>query len=61
MVSTGKDYLQLGAPSRKTEVEISSEGELLAFEWLVFGHGDHGEHTVGGKLSNRWRVKRMAD
>jgi urease accessory protein UreH len=46
----------LGAPSRKTEVEISSEGELLAFEWLVFGHGDHGEQIVGGKLSNRRRV-----
>ena len=42
--------------SRETEVEISSEGELLAFEWLMFGHGDHGKQILGGKLSNPWRV-----
>jgi len=43
---------------RETEVEISSGGELLALEWLVFGRGAHGEQIVGGNLSDRWRVKK---
>ena len=47
-----------GRLSRETEVDLSSEGELLALEWLVLGRAAHGEDMVGGYISDSWRVKK---
>ena len=47
-----------GRLSRETEVELSSEAELLALEWLVLGRAAHGEEMVGGHITDSWRVKK---
>jgi len=43
---------------RTTEIELSSEAELLALESLVLGRRAHGEIVVGGNINDSWRVKR---
>jgi urease accessory protein len=47
-----------GRLSRETEIELSSEAELLALEWLVLGRAAHGEEAVGGHITDSWRVKK---
>lgn len=47
-----------GRLSRETEIELSSEAELLALEWLVLGRAAHGEDVVGGHITESWRVRR---
>src|ERR1700756_3083953 len=44
--------------SRKTEIDLSSGTELLALEWLVLGRAAHGEHMLGGTITDSWRVKK---
>ena len=44
--------------SRVTEIELSSDAELLALEWLVLGRAAHGEEMVGGHITDSWRVKK---
>jgi urease accessory protein len=44
--------------SRETEIEVSSDAELLALEWLVLGRVAHGEEVVTGYISDGWRVKK---
>src|ERR1700751_849065 len=44
--------------SRETEIDLSSGTELLALEWLVLGGAAHGEHMVGGQITDSWRVKK---
>ena len=44
--------------SRRTEVELSSGAELLALEWLVLGRAAHGEEMIGGRITDRWLVKK---
>jgi len=48
----------LGRLSRETEIELSSEAELLALEWLVLGRAAHGEEMVGGQITDIWRIKK---
>jgi urease accessory protein len=43
---------------RTTEIELFSEAELLALEWLVLGRAAHGEIMVGGSVLDGWRVKK---
>ncbi len=43
---------------RETEIELVSGAELLALEWLVLGRTAHGEETVGGQITDSWRVKK---
>ncbi len=47
-----------GRLSRQIEIELSSEAELLALEWLVLGRAAHGEEAVGGHITDSWRVKK---
>lgn len=47
-----------GRISRQTEVELSSESELLALEWLVLGRAAHGEKLAGGHITDSWRIKK---
>jgi urease accessory protein len=47
-----------GRLSRETDVDLSSEAELLALEWLVLGRVAHGEKMVGGQVTESWRVKK---
>jgi urease accessory protein len=47
-----------GRLSRETEIDVSSEAELLALEWLVLGRAALGEELVGGHISDSWRVKK---
>ena len=47
-----------GRLSRTTEIELSSGGELLALEWLVFGRAAHGEEMVGGSIADSWRIRK---
>lgn len=44
--------------NRETEIELSSEAELLALEWLVFGRAAHGEELSGGHIADSWRVRK---
>lgn len=44
--------------SRETEIELSSEAELLALEWLVFGRAAHGEELLAGHIADSWRVRK---
>jgi urease accessory protein len=44
--------------SRETEIDLSAGAELLALEWLVLGRAAHGEHMVGGHITDSWRVKK---
>ncbi len=43
---------------RVTEIEVSSEAELLALEWLVLGRAAHAEEMTSGYISDSWRVKK---
>jgi urease accessory protein len=43
--------------SRKTEIALSPEAELLALEWLVLGRAAHGEGLVGGYITDSWRIR----
>jgi urease accessory protein len=43
---------------RQTEVDLCSEAELMALEWLVLGRAAHGEEVVSGLISDSWRVRR---
>jgi urease accessory protein len=47
-----------GRLCRKTEVELSCNGELLALEWLVLGRTVRYDTMVGGHISDSWRVKK---
>ena len=47
-----------GRLSRKTEIELSSRGKLLALEWLVLGRAAHGEEMVGGSIADSWRIRK---
>jgi urease accessory protein len=47
-----------GRLSRKTDVELSSDAELLALEWLVLGRAAQGEKMVDGYISDSWRIKK---
>jgi urease accessory protein len=47
-----------GRLSRETDIDLSSEAELLALEWLVLGRAAHGEKIVGGEVTESWRVKK---
>ena len=44
--------------NRVTEIQLSSEAELLALEWLVLGRAAHLEEMNGGHISDSWRVKK---
>lgn len=44
--------------SRETEIELSSEAELLALEWLVFGRAAHGEELLAGHIADSWRIRK---
>jgi urease accessory protein len=44
--------------SRETEIELSSDAELLALEWLVLGRAAHGEEVGGGRITDSWRVNK---
>lgn len=43
---------------RQTAIEVSSEAELLALEWLVLGRAAHAEQMVHGTIFEGWRVER---
>jgi urease accessory protein len=43
---------------RKTEIDLSSEAQLLALEWLVLGRTAHGEEVVEGEITDRWELRR---
>jgi len=43
---------------RETEIELSSEAELLAVEWLVLGRAAHGEDVAAGHIIDSWRVRK---
>jgi urease accessory protein len=47
-----------GRLSRETEVDLSSEAELLALEWLVLGRAAHGEEMLRGQITDSWRVRK---
>jgi urease accessory protein len=47
-----------GRLNRTTEIELSSEAELLALEWLVLGRSAYGEEMVGGHIADSWRVRK---
>ena len=47
-----------GRLRRQTDVDLSSEAELLALEWLVLGRAAHGEEMVRGQVTETWRVKK---
>jgi urease accessory protein len=44
--------------NRVTEIQLCSEAELLALEWLVLGRAAHAEEMTGGHISDSWRVKK---
>jgi urease accessory protein len=43
---------------RRTEIELSSESELLALECLVLGRSARGEKLSAGEVIDTWRVKK---
>lgn len=43
---------------RTTEIELSSQAELLALEWVVLGRAAHGETVYAGNITDSWRVKK---
>jgi urease accessory protein len=42
---------------RRTEVEVSSDAEILALEWFVLGRAARGEEVVDGLITDSWQVK----
>jgi urease accessory protein len=44
--------------NRKTELEVTSGGEVLALEWLVLGRAAYGETVVNGHISDTWAVRK---
>jgi len=44
--------------TRETEIELSSEAELLALEWIVLGRAAHGEEVTGGHITDSWRIEK---
>ncbi len=47
-----------GRLRRETTIELSSDAELLALEWLVLGRAAHGEEVLGGQIVESWRVRK---
>jgi urease accessory protein len=43
---------------RNTEIEASSDAEVLAVEWIVLGRSAYGEEMVNGQITDSWRVKK---
>jgi len=43
---------------RRTDVDITGDGRLLAVDWLVLGRQASGETVRTGEVHDRWRVRR---
>jgi urease accessory protein len=44
--------------TRDTIIDLSSDAELLALEWLVLGRAARGEDMTGGRITDSWFVKK---
>lgn len=42
---------------RQTEIDVSSDAELIALEWLVLGRIESGEGILGGLVQDSWRIR----
>jgi urease accessory protein len=44
--------------NRLTEIEVSSQAQLIALEWFVLGRAARGEAVTDGCIIDSWRVKK---